>query len=112
MWRSYYAKQRLKLFNELALLLRQQYDLPLVRSYVVAYHAAKAAFVFKDGAGRADYERALPDLLAYYGAIRKVSQTPFDVDRAARMELEWWIVHRERKKHAAGDLARALAELP
>ena len=26
------------------------------------------------------------------------------------MELEWWIVHREREHHADGDLARALAE--
>jgi hypothetical protein len=28
------------------------------------------------------------------------------------LELEWWIVHRERKKHAPGDLDKALAELP
>jgi hypothetical protein len=29
MWRSYYAKERLRLFNELAELLRRQYRLPL-----------------------------------------------------------------------------------
>jgi len=111
MWRSYYDKQRLKLFRELALLLRQQYHLPLLRSYVVGLHAAKAAFVFKDGNSRSDYERALPDLFDYYGALRKVSTTPFDVDRAARLELEWWIVHRERKSRPTGDLDRALADL-
>src|SRR5262249_28997904 len=111
MWRSYYDKERLKLFNQLALLLRQQYHMPLVRSYVVAFHAAKAAFVFKDGKNRVDYERALPDLVTYYQAIRNVSQTPFDVNRAAALELEWWIVHRERLRHPAGDLDRALAEL-
>src|ERR1051325_8873134 len=31
MWRSYYDKERLKLFNQLAYLLRQQYQLPLAR---------------------------------------------------------------------------------
>jgi len=36
---------------------------------------------------------------------------PFDVNRAARLELEWWIIHRERAKHPEGDLDRALAEL-
>src|SRR5205085_12495088 len=58
MWRSYYDKERLRLFNELAVLLRQQYHMPLLRSYVVAFRAAKAAFVFKDGTNRSDYERA------------------------------------------------------
>jgi len=111
MWRSYYDKERLKLFNQLAFLLRQQYRMPLARSYVVGFHAAKAAFVFKDGTSRAEYERALPDLVEYYNAIRRVSRTAFDVDRAARLELEWWIVHRQRHEHQPGDLDRALAEL-
>lgn len=112
MWRSYYAKKRIPLFNQLANLLRRQYRLPLLRSYLVAFHGAKAAFIFKDGTGRADYERALPDLVAYYAAIRRVSDTPFDLNRAARLELEWWIAHRERDAHPAGDLDRILAELP
>jgi hypothetical protein len=111
MWRSYYDKERLKLFNQLAVLLRRQYHMPMIRSYVVAFRAAKAAFVFKDGTNRADYERALPDLIAYYAAIRKISKTPFDVERAARLELEWWIVHRERNRLPAGALDHALADL-
>lgn len=112
MWRSYYDKERVKLFNELTELLRTQYNLPLLRSNLVAYQASKAAFVFKEGHGRTDYEKALPNLVNYYSEIRKVSDINFDVNRAAQLELEWWIVHRERKRHAAGDLDRALAELP
>jgi hypothetical protein len=111
MWRSYYEKRRLELFNQLAELLRTQYRMPEVRSNLVAYYAAHAAFVFKDGKDRSDYEKALPDLLKFYGAIRKMSDIPFDVDRAARLELEWWIIHRQRDQHAPGDLAKALAEL-
>ena len=111
MWRSYYSRERVKLFRELAELLRTQYRLPLLRSNAVAYRAAKAAFVFKDGRSRADYERALPDLVSFYQSIRAVSDTDFDVERAARLELEWWIVHRERRRHVPGDLDRALADL-
>lgn len=111
MWRSYYARERARLFRQLAGLLRTQYRLPLLRSNRVAYHAARAAFVFKDGRTRADYERALPDLVKFYTEIRSVSDTEFDAERAARLELEWWIVHRERARRPPEDLARALAEL-
>ncbi|HZS48711.1 MAG TPA: hypothetical protein VFC63_26805 [Blastocatellia bacterium] len=112
MWRSYYAKERVSLFNKLSETLRIQYRLPLVRSNTVAYQAAKAAFVFKEGHNRADYEKALPYLINFYTEINKVSQTKFDVDKVARLEVEWWIIHRERAKHAPGDLDLALAELP
>jgi hypothetical protein len=111
MWRSYYEKQRLQLFNQLSELLRTQYNLPLVRSKQVAYYAADAAFVFKQGKQRADYEQALPELVKFYQSVRNISDIPFNVDRAARLELEWWIIHRHRADHPPGDLARALAEL-
>jgi transposase-like protein len=111
MWRSYYDRERLRLFMQLAELLRTQYRLPLIRSNLVAYQAAKAAFIFKDGRHRADYERALPNLLNFYAAIRRVSNISFDVERAAQLELEWWIIHRERHSHAPGELEKALADL-
>ncbi len=109
MWRSYYARERLTLFLQLGELLRKQYRLPFLRSQVTAYHAARAAFVFKDGKQRADYEKALPDLVLFYSDLRKVGNIDFDVNRAAKLELEWWIVHRERKTHPPRDLDRALA---
>jgi hypothetical protein len=112
MWRSYYDRERLKLFRELSELLRTQYNLPFVRSNFVAYQAAKAAFVFKDGRNREEYEKAIPNLVSFYSSIRELSDIAFDVERAARLEVEWWIVHRERKKHAPSALTRALADLP
>jgi hypothetical protein len=111
MWRSYYDRKPRQLFWLLAELLQNQYELPLVRSNLAAHHASRAAFVFKLGRTRDDYEKALPSLRRYYGLIRRVSTTPFDVDRAARGELEWWIIHRERAQHDPEDLVRALAEL-
>ena len=111
MWRSYYDKAQVQLFKQLSELLRTQYDMPLIRSNQVAYYAASAAFVFKEGKQRSDYEEALPDLVKFYQSLRNISDIPFDADRAARLELEWWIIHRERAKHPPGDLAHALAEL-
>jgi hypothetical protein len=66
--------------------------------------------VFQRGHNRSEYERALPDLIEYYGAIRASSATPFDVREAARRELEWWIIHRERARYGNA-LIRSLADL-
>jgi hypothetical protein len=112
MWRSYYQRQQVRLFNQLTDLLRTQYNLPFFRSNKVGYSAARAAFVFKGGHNRAEYEKALPYLMDFYTAIHRVSDIDFNIDRAARLELEWWIIHRERERHKPGDLERALAELP
>jgi hypothetical protein len=112
MWRSYYDKKRVRLFAELAELMRTQYNMPLIRSNVVAYQAAQAAFKFKGGKSRVDYEKALPELIKFYSEIRRISDSPFDIERAAKLELEWWIIHRERNIHPKGDLEHALAELP
>jgi hypothetical protein len=111
MWRSYYEKRRLQLFLQLGQVLREQYGLPRLRSYVTALNAARSAVVFQRGHNRAEYDRALPPLRRFYDAIARVSATKFDPERAARLELEWWIVHRERAMHAPGDLPQALADL-
>ena len=110
MWRSYYGRKKLKLFRELGDVLESQFHFPFWRRQLVAFYAARAAFVFKDGKSLEDYEKALPDLEKFYLQIHDVSSTDFDVDRAAKLELEWWIVHRQRDQHAPGDLSRALAD--
>src|ERR1051326_8383325 len=111
MWRSYYEKQRVRLFNQMTELLRTQYHMTPVKSNLVAYYAANAAFVFKEGKQRSDYEQALPELIKFYNYVHNMSDIDFDVYKVSRLELEWWIIHRERAQHAPGDLDRALADL-
>jgi hypothetical protein len=111
MWRSYYDRRRLPLFGQLVALLQGQFHLQPLRAVALAGLAARAAAVFQVGAGHDDYRRALPYLERYYRAIRAVSETAFDPGRAAWLELEWWIVHREVELHPPGDLEAALAEL-
>src|SRR5437660_9637961 len=65
MWRSYYEKQRVRLFNQATELLRTQYHMTPVKANLVAYYAANAAFIFKEGKQRSDYEKALPDLIKF-----------------------------------------------
>ncbi len=110
MWRSYYDRQPTKLFFELGEMLRTQYKFPFLRSYLGAYHAARAAFVFKEGKSRADYEKALPSLTDYFEEIHRTGDIDFDVRRASTLELEWWIVHRDRTQYPPDALGRACAQ--
>ena len=110
MWRAYYERREFALFRDMTTLLRREYHMP-PRATVTAFHAARAAFVFKRGRERQDYELALPALRRYYRQLLRISDTPFDVEQVSRLELEWWIVHRERQQHDPGDLPRTLAEL-
>jgi hypothetical protein len=111
MWRSYYDRRRLPLFTQLVSLLQGQFHLQPLRAVAMAGLAARAAATFQVGTGPDDYRRALPYLERYYAGIRTVSEVPFDPRRAAALELEWWIVHREVDHHPPGDLEHALAEL-
>ncbi len=111
MWRSYYERKPLKLLAQSAQLLREQLHAPFWRSFVIAYHAAKAAFIFKDGKTRADYAHALPDLEAFYGAIGQLSNTPINKTQTARNELEWWIIRRERSRHDPTEWAALQARI-
>lgn len=110
MWRSYYDRKPVLLFWQLAGGLRQQFRAPFWRSFGLAFQATRAAFVFKQGQSRADYERTLPILTAYYESIQNLSEERFDIPRLAALELEWWIVHRQRDQYSYADLATALAQ--
>lgn len=105
MWRNYYDGRQLALLMDLATTHRLQFGQSWTQACVTAYHAARAAFEFKDGKSRTDYERALPALQAYYESTLPRGA---NVRRVAELELEWWILHRER---AGAQLDRALAEL-
>ena len=111
MWRSYYERRPVRLFEQMITLLRTQYGMRPLEAVTNAYRAAHAAFVFKDGRGRSDYEKALPDLEAYYRDIAALSTRKFDARRAAALELEWWIVHRENPPDLANALAALQAEI-
>jgi hypothetical protein len=108
-WQAYYAKQRLRLFFQIASGLRNQYQLPFWRSHLTAWKAARSAFIFKKGRNRQDYSQALPALNEFFADIKRMGQHEFDVQRAAKLELEWWIIHRQRDRHSQDDLAAALA---
>ena len=111
MWKSYYEKKPVLLFWQLALGLREQFHAPFWRSFTLGFQATKAAFVFKNsGRTYVENQKALPDLVSYYESIQQLSTESFDVPKVAKLELEWWIVHRQRERYSYTDLANALEQ--
>jgi hypothetical protein len=111
MWRSYYEKKPLRLFWQSAQLFRQQLKAPFWRSFKIAYHAAKAAFIFKNGMNRKDYNLALPNLQVFYREVARLSNRPIKVNRAAKQELEWWIIRRYREEHSPEEWTKLQAQV-
>ena len=109
MWRSYYERKPLKLLGQLAELIRSQYGAPFWQSWLLAGYAGRAAFVFKDGHSRADYARALPHLRNFYTGINQLADNGFDVEKVTNMELEWWVIRREKPRFSPADWERILA---
>jgi hypothetical protein len=49
--------------------------------------------------------------MTYWSLIRAGSDSPFNPHRVAQLELEWWIVHRQRARRQSGDFVASLAAL-
>lgn len=108
MWRSYYERKHFRLFRQLARLMRVQFKAPYWRSYLLAFHAARAAAVFQAGSNREEYGRAWPHLNSYFSVLRQMSDKPFQPETVSAYELEWWIVRREPDQFAPQDWERLL----
>jgi hypothetical protein len=92
MWKAYYAKQNVRLFRLLVVMLREQYRYSWATATREAFHLARAAATF--GNARSNYEAVLPDLEAAYGTASDWLGAPFDPAAVARAELAWWVARR------------------
>ena len=95
MWRDYYDKRYLALFCDLYRSTRNEFGFSPLDSLKIAFAAADAARVFQPTRSRAEANAALPALVTYYGLLARGAPAPFDVEKAASLELDWWQARRE-----------------
>jgi hypothetical protein len=95
MWRSYYDHKYIALFRQLYRMNREQYGFSPWDGFHIAYYAAKAAKAFQPSTSRGQARAAFPWLVRYYGILQARGREPFDVARAAELELDWWQRRRE-----------------
>ena len=108
-WRAYYDGKPLRLYWLLISTLRQEYHRPFWRATGPAWHAARATIVFKEGHDRVDYERAMPELERYFATLCRIGRCGAETRRLARLELDWWVAHREPEDEGGASLTDAVA---
>ena len=59
-------------------------------------NAAEAAKAFQPTRSRGEADAALPALVAYYRDFAPAAPVAFNVEEAARLELDWWQGRREQ----------------
>lgn len=95
MWRDYYDKRYAALFYHLYQSTRTQFGFSPLTSLHIAFSAAQAARTFQPTRSRREADAALPALVAYYRDFVPAAPVAFDVEEAARLELDWWQARRE-----------------
>jgi hypothetical protein len=109
MWRSYYNHQFLKMFVQLLQVMRTQLRLNWFLTFRLALYSGWAAADYRLQKGREDYPRVQKNLVKFYKIISDNCTEPFDYQKAAELELEWWDIHRYPSRYKK-NLEQSLAD--
>ena len=109
---AYYQKDWPTLLRCTVGLMREAFGLPLWRAVQGAYLYAQAEVAFAPFPNN-DLAKAQAYAARFYGMVQRVHHTAqFDEVEAARLDVQWWIVHRELFANADNArLVNALANL-
>jgi hypothetical protein len=108
MWQAYYAKENVRLFRLLVVMLREQYNYSWATATREAFYLARAAATF--GNARSNYEAVLPDLEAAYAIARDWTSAGYQPAAVARAELAWWIARRMPGQNSAEQVGKLIAD--
>lgn len=91
---AYYEKNWLKLLHISISMIKEAFDFSLWQAIYAAYLVARAEIAF---APFPDNNIPLAENYArrFYQFLKEAHHEDFDVDRAAKLEVNWWIVHRK-----------------
>lgn len=92
-WVAYYQKRWLRLMRVSVGMVRHAFGLSFWQAVYAAYLVARAEIAAAPVDN--DISLAVQYMRRFYAFIKKVHREDFDVDEAARLEVNWWVVHRQ-----------------
>jgi hypothetical protein len=108
---AYYQKDWLKLLRVSVRMVKESFGLTWLQAAYAAYLVARAEIAFAPFPDN-DVPLAVAYMQRFYQFIKNVHHEDYDVARAAKLELNWWIVHRKLFGNTQNDeLVQALAGL-
>ena len=106
---AYYQKRWLRLLRASVGMVKEAFGLSLWQAIYGAYLVARAEIAFAPFPDN-DVPLTLAFMRRFFALIKQVHHADFDVDEVARLEVNWWSVHRRLFGQAEnGDLVEALA---
>ena len=90
---AYYQKDWLKLFRVSVAMVKEAFALSWLQAIYAAYLVARAeiaAAPFPDN----DIPLAESYMKRFYEYVRKIHQEEFDPAQAAKLDVNWWVIHR------------------
>ena len=93
-WVAYYQKRWLRLLRASVGMVKEAFELSLGQALYGAYLIARAEIAAAPFPNN-DIPRAEAYMRRFYTFIKKIHKADFDSDRAARLEVNWWVVHRQ-----------------
>src|SRR6266542_1518855 len=110
-WVAYYRKQWLTLMRVSVGMVKETFGLNLFQAMYAAYLVARAEIAAAPFPNN-DIPRAEAYMQRFYALIKKIHHADFDVNTVARLEVNWWVVHRKLfGKSDNQELIDALADL-
>ncbi|HEY4688172.1 MAG TPA: hypothetical protein VIK33_02585 [Anaerolineae bacterium] len=110
-WVAYYQKRWLKLLRVSIGMVGHAFGLSLPQAMYGAYLVARAeiaAAPFPDN----DIPTAEKYMRRFYAFVKRIHREDFDPDEAARLDVNWWVIHRQLFGKAENEeLIDALAKL-
>lgn len=91
---AYYRKDWLKLLRVSVGLVKETFGLSLGQAIYGAYLMARAEIAFAPFPNN-DIPKAIAYTRRFYAYIKSIYRLGYDVDDAARLEVNWWSVHRK-----------------
>jgi len=95
---AYYQKDWLKLLRVSVAMVKEAFGLSWLQAIYGAYLIARAEVAFAPFP-KNDIPRTEAYVRRFYQFIQKVHREDFDVDRAVKLEVSWWSIHRKLFGH-------------
>lgn len=97
-WVAYYQRRWFRLLRLLIGLIRSTFGLSLLQAIYISIPSTRAQIAFAPQDN--DVPKAIEQMRRFYAYIKKVHHEDFDPAEAARLEVNWWVVHRKHFGHS------------
>ena len=108
-WAHYYLHEWPQLFDKMLRMTRSSFGLSLPQAIQASYINTQAQMTWSRQGAQNGLAEA--QMLRFYELVREPTGGKYDSAKAAKLEVNWWAVHRNRQQypdHSA--LAQALAD--